>query len=136
MPAISVRGNFCPPPERHAIDPLMNQVTGTPAQQFMPLGEALMLADRYRGEGRLVEAEALCRRVLEAQPSQPEAEHLLGVIAHQNGKLADAIEHVRRAVKLAPLVALFRANLGEMLRLAGPPQLAADEARRAIEIDP
>jgi len=29
----------------------MNQVTGNPAQQFMPLGEALMLADRYRGEG-------------------------------------------------------------------------------------
>jgi hypothetical protein len=44
----------------------MNQVTGTPAQPFMPLGEALMLADRYRGEGRLVEAEALCRRVLES----------------------------------------------------------------------
>jgi tetratricopeptide (TPR) repeat protein len=114
----------------------MNQLTGTPAQQFMPLGEALMLADRYRGEGRLVEAEALCRRALEAKPDLAEAEHLLGVIAHQNGKLAEAIEHVRRAVKLAPQVALFRANLGEMLRLAGRPKLAADEARRAIEIDP
>jgi tetratricopeptide (TPR) repeat protein len=109
---------------------------GTPAQQFMPLGEALMLADRYRGEGRLVEAEALCRRALEAKPDLAEAEHLLGVIAHQNGKLADAIEHVRRAVKLAPQAALFHANLGEMLRLAGRPKLAADEARRAIEIDP
>ena len=72
----------------------MNQVTGTPVQQFMPLGEALMLADRYRGEGRLIEAEGLCRRVLETQPDVPEAEHLLGVIAHQNGKLADAIEHI------------------------------------------
>ena len=83
-----------------------------------------------------MEAEALCRRTLEAKPDLPEAEHLLGVIAHQNGKLAEAIEHVRRAVKLAPQVALFRANLGEMLRLAGRPKLAADEARRAIEIDP
>lgn len=114
----------------------MNQLAGSPTQQFMPLGEALMLADRYRGEGRLVEAEALCRRALEAKPDLPEAEHLLGVIAHQNGKLAEAIEHVRRAVKLAPQVALFRANLGEMLRLAGRPKLAAEEARRAIEIDP
>jgi tetratricopeptide (TPR) repeat protein len=117
----------------------MNQGVGQgkpAAQPFMPLGEALMLADRYRGEGRLVEAEALCRRVLEAQPSQPEAQHLLGVIAHQNGKLANAIEHVRRAVKLAPRNALFHANLGEMLRLSGRPKLAADEARRAIEIDP
>ncbi len=114
----------------------MNQVTGNPAQQFMPLGEALVLAERYRGEGRLMEAEALCRRVLEAQPNVPEAEHLLGVIAHQNGRLGDAIEHVRRAVKLAPQVALFHANLGEMLRLSGRPQQAAEEARRAIEIDP
>ena len=114
----------------------MNQVAGAPAQQFMPLGEALILADRYRGQGRLVEAEALCRRALEAKPDLPEAEHLLGVIAHQNGKLGEAIEHVRRAVKLAPQVALFRANLGEMLRLAGRPKLAADEARRAVEIDP
>ena len=97
----------------------MNQPMGTPTQQFMPLGEALMLADRYRGEGRLVEAEALCRRTLEAKPDIPEAEHLLGVIAHQNGKLSEAIEHVQRAVKFAPHVALYHANLGEMLRLTG-----------------
>ena len=114
----------------------MNQVTGNPAQQFMPLGEALVLADRYRGEGRLLEAEGLCRQVLAAQPDVAEAEHLLGVIAHQNGKLADAIEHVRRATKLAPKNALFHANLGEMLRLAGRPKLAAEEARRALAIDP
>ena len=42
----------------------------------------------------------------------------------------------RRAVKLAPQVALFHANLGEMLRLAGRPKLAAEEARRALEIEP
>jgi tetratricopeptide (TPR) repeat protein len=114
----------------------MTQAPANPAQQFMPFGEALMLADRYRGEGRLMEAEALCRKVLEAQPNLPEAEHLLGVMAHQGGKLAEAIEHVRRATRLAPQVALFHANLGEMLRLAGRPKLAADEARRALEIEP
>ena len=102
----------------------------------MPLGEALMYAERCRTEGRLLEAETVCNRVLQAKPNLPEAEHLLGVIAHQNGKLGDAIDHVQRAVKLAPQVALFHANLGEMLRLAGRPKLAAEEARRAIEIEP
>jgi tetratricopeptide (TPR) repeat protein len=102
----------------------------------MPLGEALMYAERCRNEGRLLEAETVCNRVLQAQPNLPEAEHLLGVIAHQNGKLGEAIHHVQRAVKLAPQVALFHANLGEMLRLAGRPKLAAEEARRAIEIEP
>ena len=102
----------------------------------MPLGEALAYADRCRSEGRLMEAEAVCRQILQAQPNLPEAEHLLGVIAHQNGKLGEAIEHVQRAVKLAPQVALFHANLGEMLRLAGRPRLAVAPARRALEIEP
>ncbi len=69
---------------------------------FMPLGEALIYAERCRNEGRLMEAEAVCRQILQVQPNVSEAEHLLGVIAHQNGKLADAIEHVRRAAKLVP----------------------------------
>lgn len=103
---------------------------------FMPLGEALAHAERCRNQGRLVEAEAVCRQILLAQANLPEAEHLLGVIVHQSGKLGEAIEHVKRAVRLAPQVALFHANLGEMLRLAGRPELAVEEARRALAIDP
>ena len=102
---------------------------------LMPIGEALVYVERCRSEGRLLEAEAVCRQVLEARPNVPEAEHLLGVIAHQNGKLGEAIEHVQRATTLAPQVALFRANLGEMYRLAGRPKLAVDEARRALAIE-
>ena len=114
----------------------MNNVAGQGQTAFMPLGEALQYADRCRNEGRLMEAEAVCRQILQAQPNLPEAEHLLGVIAHQNGKLGEAIEHVQRATKFAPQIALFHANLGEMLRLAGRPKLAAEEARRALEIEP
>ncbi len=114
----------------------MNEVVGQGNATFMPLGEALVYADRCRGEGRLMEAEAVCRQILQAQPNSPEAAHLLGVIAHQNGTLADAIEHVQRAVKLAPQVALYHANLGEMLRLAGRPKLAAEQARQALDIEP
>ena len=102
----------------------------------MPLHEALAYAERCRGEGRLAEAEAVCRRVLEAQPNTAEAVHMLGLIAHQNGKLTDAIKHVQRATELAPPVALFHANLGEMLRLAGRPRLAVEAARRALAVEP
>jgi len=116
----------------------MNQMT---AQERAPpamlsLGEALALADRCRSEGRLGEAETLCRQVLEAQPGLAEAEHLLGLVAHQYGKLGDAIDHVRRATELAPQTALFHANLGEMLRIAGRPRLAVEAAQRALAIEP
>jgi tetratricopeptide (TPR) repeat protein len=120
--------------ERVLIDTFM--ATPQAKQTVMPLGEALMHAERCRSEGKLMEAEAVCRQILQAQPNVPEAEHLLGVIAHQNGRLGDAIEHVKRATKLAPKVPLFHANLGEMLRLAGRPKLAAEAARAALEIDP
>ncbi len=102
----------------------------------MPIGEALVYAERCRGEGRLLEAEAVCREILKVQPNVPEAEHLLGLIAHQNGRLGEAIAHVQRATGLAPQAALFHANLGEMYRLAGRPKLAVEEARRALEIEP
>jgi tetratricopeptide (TPR) repeat protein len=102
----------------------------------MSVGETLALAERCRGEGRLMEAEALCRRLLEAQPNCAEAEHLLGILAHQNGKLVEAVEHVQRAIKLTPQVALYHANVGEMLRVLGRPKLAAEAARRALAIEP
>jgi tetratricopeptide (TPR) repeat protein len=114
----------------------MNEVVAPENATFVPLREALVHAERCRDAGRLAEAEDVCRRILERQPSVPEAEHLLGVIAHQNGKLGKAIEHVQRAIELAPQVALFHANFGEMLRLAGRPRLAAEAARRALDIEP
>ncbi len=112
----------------------MNQGAGQ--RSVIVLSEGLAYAERCRNQGRLMEAEAVCRQLLQAQPNLPEAEHLAGLIDHQNGKLGEAIEHLQRAIKLAPQVALFHANLGEMLRLAGRPKLAAAEARRALEIEP
>ncbi len=114
----------------------MNRLAGQQNSGVMPIGDALIYADRCRGEGRLMEAEAVCRQILQAQPDSPQAEHLLGVIAHQNGKLGEAIERVQRATRLAPQVPLFHANLGEMYRLAGRPKLAVQEARRALDIEP
>src|SRR5437016_4855529 len=64
----------------HDIEPTMNRVDGQASNTFMPLGEALAHAERCRSDGRLMEAEAVCRRVLEAQPNLPEASHVLGLI--------------------------------------------------------
>ena len=96
----------------------------------------LIQAERCRREGRLAQAQALCRRALEAEPALAEAEHLLGIIAHQSGKLAEAIEHVRRAIAIKPDVALYHANVGEMCRLAGRVEDAMVAGERAVALDP
>ena len=103
--------------------------------KLRPAGEALIQAKRYCGEGRLAEAEALCLDILKAQPQSPEAEHILGVIAHRNGKLSEAIEHIRRAIAINPNVVLYHSNLGEMYRLAGSIDELIAAGRRALEID-
>ncbi len=105
-------------------------------QELIPFGKALTLADRARRESRLEEAEALCRGALEAQPNSYEAEQLLGLIAHQGGKLDEAIDHFHRTVNLAPQIALHHANLGEMYRLAGRLDEAAASSLQALALDP
>ncbi len=87
-------------------------------------------------EGRLMEAEALCRRVLEAQPNLPEAAHLLGVIAHQNGKLGEAIEHVKRATKLAPQSRAVSRQSRRDVSPGRPAQAGVEAGRRALAIEP
>nr|WP_246664554.1 tetratricopeptide repeat-containing sulfotransferase family protein [Rhodoblastus acidophilus] len=83
-----------------------------------------------------MEAEAICKQILATQPDLAAAHHLAGVIAHQAGRLADAIANVQRATALAPDVALFRANLGEMFRLSGRPKQAVEEGVSATRLDP
>src|SRR5580704_6685084 len=102
----------------------------------LAIGDALARAEQHRVAGRLLEAEAYCRQILAAEPREPDATHLLGLIAHQSGKLDEAIAQLRRAVALAPNVPLYHANLGEMCRLAGRVDEAVAEGRRAVALKP
>ena len=100
------------------------------------IADLLVRAEQYRVAGLAAEAAATCRSILEAQPGEPNATHLLGLIAHQSGRLGEAIEHLRRAAKLAPDVPLYHANLGEMCRLAGRFDEAVKHGRRAVKLKP
>ncbi len=102
----------------------------------LPLHKALSLAERYHSDGHFMEADALCRRVLEGQPSNHAAEHLLGLISYKTGKLSEAIERLRRAITLAPGIALYHANLGELWQLEGRMDEAAAAANRALALQP
>ncbi|MFC5357857.1 tetratricopeptide repeat protein, partial [Azospirillum himalayense] len=45
----------------------------------------------HHGAGRLAEAESVYRRVLADHPRHPDALHLLGALALQGGKPAEAV---------------------------------------------
>lgn len=97
----------------------------------------MLAAAKQRGrEGKLAEAESICRRVLEIAPETAEAFHLLAIIAHKSGNLVQGIECMGRAAALAPQVALYHANLGEMYRLAKRTDEAIAQAKRALALQP
>lgn len=68
----------------------------------------------YR-ERRFGEAERIMDRVLAADPSDPSANHFLGVIAHRLGKLPLAFERLHQALALAPEFAEAHHDLGLLL---------------------
>lgn len=98
--------------------------------------DALALAVRHHEAGDLPQAERLCRLVLQAEPANADALHLLGVLAHQAGRPDLAAGYVRRAVALAPGRADFRSNLGLIAQAFGRPADAAACFREALRLRP
>lgn len=98
--------------------------------------EALNLALQHHQAGRLQEAEALYRQVLQAQPDHSDALHLLGVIAHQVGRHQAAVDLIGRAIGLNPAAAEYHNNMGEVYRALGRLDEAAAHFRQAIALRP
>src|SRR4051812_10842606 len=83
---------------------------------------------------RLAEAEHCYRAVLASEPSNPDALHLLGVIAYQVKQWRPAIELISRAIALRDDVAMYYNNLGNALRGAGEREPASAAFERAIAL--
>ena len=98
--------------------------------------ETLNLALQHHQAGRLQEAEALYRQILQVQPDHPDALHLLGVIAHQVGKHDIAVDYISRAIALNPAVAEYYNNIGEACRALGKLNEAVAHYQRALALKP
>ena len=62
--------------------------------------------------GRLAEAEAAYRAILDQEPDHAETHQLLGLLLYQRGDTERALGELRNAVRLAPDVMQFGFNLG------------------------
>ncbi len=93
--------------------------------QHLTLSEALSFALELHKGGHLDEAGALYRKVLEAEPEQPDALHYLGVLSHQTGDGEAAIALIERAIAQLPDHADMHNNLGNVLSELGQLDKAA-----------
>lgn len=96
----------------------------------------LNLAIKHLQSGEINEAEGLLKQVIKWQPSNPEALHLLGVIAAQKKQYLTAIELIKHAIKLNPNEAIFYGNLGNVYQEQKQLSQAIDCYQKAIELQP
>jgi Tfp pilus assembly protein PilF len=98
--------------------------------------QAFDLALQHHQSGRLLEAEALYRQVLEAKPRHPDALHMLGVVADQVGQGDDAVKLFRQAIALRPRFPEAQSNLGIALYAMRRLDEAIAAYRQAVALKP
>src|SRR6185436_1029859 len=96
--------------------PLLWRALRPPRMFMKPLAAVVQQAIQHRRGGRRAEAAALYREMLALDPDCADALHLLGVIEHQRGQHAKAVDLIRRAAALTPDNPAIQSNLGEAYR--------------------
>jgi len=94
------------------------------------------LATQCQSQGRLQESEHLLQQILQHQPNHAFALHLLGVIAHQVGKNPLAVELIQKAIQSNANVALFHANISEILRILHCLDDSISHGEKAVMLEP
>jgi len=98
------------------------------AQPISPAPD-LEAAVAHHHAGRLADAETLYRKVLAAAPDNPDALHLLGVVALQRGNAQEAVDLISQSLAHRPDDPHALNHLGEGYRLLG----FLDEAKTCFE---
>ncbi len=98
--------------------------------------DILTQAVQLHQSGRLADAEALYRRILQQEPGHADALHLLGLLAHQAGQHAEAYDLIRQALAVDGSQSLFHCNLAAVCLPLGRLEEAVAESREAIRLSP
>jgi len=98
--------------------------------------QSLELAVQHHSAGRLPEAEQIYRQILQVEPEQPVALHLLGVLAHQVGNNEAARELIAKAIAIKPDYPEAHNNLGLALQGLARGEEAAASYQRALDLKP
>lgn len=98
--------------------------------------QAFQTALAHHRAGDLALAGAVCHRILATEPRHAEALHLLGMIAFQTARSADAAELIRRAVQINPSNPYFHSNLGIALQNQGKLEEAVASYKNALRLKP
>src|SRR5579884_2266014 len=97
--------------------------------------DPMQIAIQHHQAGRLHEAGRIYQSVLARNPNNPDALHLLGLVAYQLGQHQPAAQLMSRAIGINPSP-LYYANLAEVWRALGQLDKAVECCRTALALSP
>jgi len=100
------------------------------------VSKSLTLAVKAHQSGDINQAEILYRKILQVDPNNADALHLLGIIAHQSHQNQASIDLISRAITVNPNSASFYFNLGVVLQEENGLRDACKAYKRAIKLQP
>jgi len=113
------------------------RLSGKPATASAdPLAAAYLKAVELHKAGRLPEAYEQFTRVLAVNPKHADANHGMGLLAHETGNHEAAARFIGRAIEAMPAKASYHSNLGVVLLALGRPAEAIESHRRALKRSP
>lgn len=114
----------------------MDQLVRVSEDVRLPADHVLRIAHEYEAAGRYVDAEALLRPVLQAAPDNPDALHLMGLVAYRQERKQDGVLLIEQAVARDKGNPLYFRNLCTIYEELGRHDDAIRAGQRAITLDP
>ena len=105
-------------------------------QQAPTIQQSLDFAVQHHTAGRLPEAESIYQQILQADPNQPIALHLLGVIALQVDKNDIAVDLIAKVLTIKPNYVETYNNLGLAFKELGKLDEALASYHKALATKP
>ena len=96
----------------------------------------LQNAINFYQRGQADQAAAICIEILQREPNQPDALHVLGNVAKDRGQFEQAMQFFRQGLGAAPNHVHLLNSLGLLLRTLGHPTDAAACFEQAIKVNP
>jgi predicted O-linked N-acetylglucosamine transferase (SPINDLY family) len=102
----------------------------------MDINKKLAKAHELHRQGKLQEAELLCRKVLQHYPKHPDALNLLGTIYYQLEDYESASSYIKQAIAINPKNVNAYYLLGGILNKKGDRDGAISNYQKAIDLNP
>jgi len=100
------------------------------------IAQLLQQGQAYHQQGQPGRAAAYYREVIDRQPRNFDALHLLGMLTLQSGDAAAAAVLLKRAAKISPTDARTRILLGVALQSSGEAEASLEHFAQAVKLEP